>query len=318
MDQELDVLLDILEAGNLRDFYRMISETEWSWFVPHMQGRAEIKYPWVFVAGPLGLAVEVSTCLRSLGNERDRGMGHVLSMGRLRRVLHQFHQIPSMKHVGLNTVDYARAVVTAAEHVGNLDPNGTISVRDDVRRLMTSYVLSSVDTSWCLVKKVARFTQERQHYVGNRSWYPLYHTPCIWRWNKKTKVELYWSTDYTSSSGGECSLSLHLSHTTPEGMNVPTECVFTMGIRREPSVKGKLVNSTMTPSDLFRCEDLFLGEDFAPYLPDDALTSLISMAKGMGAYVDWHGLRGWRDRMPESKQPPPPTWLSVWRDLEEG
>jgi hypothetical protein len=304
MDQELDISLDVLEAGNTSDFRRMINDTEWSWLLCYFGGDAEVDPPYVRSDGPLDLAVGLSSALRSLASGKDRGVDCALAIGEVRRVLHQFHQIPSIRHIGVGTAQYAQAVMRLAEHLG-FETRGTLK---KPRAIKASYILSSVDTSWCVVKNMAMSIADIPEH--NNFVHTIIHNPQMGHFvTAEGSVKLGWE-NYSMGYRDTQYLVLQLNHRFNSGLNMSTDA-FSLDVRRGPN---KDTAATLIPSGLPRCEQLFREANISQYLPDNAIASLVSMALGLGVYTDWYYIRDHTDRMPEEMMPEPPTWLSVWKE----
>jgi hypothetical protein len=287
MDTELDIMLDILEAGNIRKFTQMVNMSQWSWLIPFLRREQRVNSPLVRESGPLKLAVELSSLLRQVDVDAAKGVD-TLVIGKLRRTLEEFHQIPSMENIGLTSYQYIKQVVSIADYVGN---NIVDLHRVNIQKLMASYLLSSLDSSWCLIRSAEQFPTKN-----------FTHPLIIGILDIKGDMHHLWvewgladDDDITQSA----EVAVYYRSAKLHGMIHAREALLW------ELPEGELI-------DHRQCSHLI---DLQKYLPNESLTSLGDLIKGIGVYIDWHTLKGNDGRMPSQMMPPPPTWLSVWKDV---
>jgi hypothetical protein len=330
MDQELDVLLDVLESGDTLRFRQMVENSHWNWFIPYFDGKAGVISSYVRLDGPLKLAVELSALLHQLSEYALESPGYTLVVGDLRKVLEEFHKIPSMKNIGLTSAQYVKQVVGIAKY-GDYS-NVTNPVHTP--RLMASYLLSSVDTSWCLIRGAHDTTIENVvwgpiighvstagtkyllwlevgHTVTQAAPPPLYDVGTVTE-SPLTQLGSYWArvnADDGATRADE-------THSAEVMVRLTTEKAGGI-VQDRPEVLRFDVeeNAFWHPYGTRYPEETLKESVFSRYLPYDFMVFLHSLLAGIGAYVDWHMLKGNKDPMPSQMKPSPPTWLSVWKDV---
>ena len=307
-------MLDALESGDRSKFRQMAKDSQWDWFIPYFDHEQRVDAPLVKEAGPLKLAVELSRLLRLLGPNVPQGTD-TLVVGELRKVLEEFHKIPSMENIGLTSAQYTKQVVAIANYTGIIS---TELYRMDLPKLVASYLLSSVDSSWCLVWGAERTsiedtihhpmigvmdTKGEMHHIWVQAMHHI-RAAVPPRWGRTNLGN--WGDINDDDDEGDTDHSvevvINLRSAKTQGMVHNRELLRWERSVAQPSYL--IANTLVTEAALTE-------SGFSKYLPGKFLSALIDLVKGIGTYIDWHCRRGHRDPMPLREMPEPPMWLSV-------
>jgi hypothetical protein len=298
---KLSVALDDLEGGGSK-FSELIQGSEWSWLREPFGYEDRISKPFVRSAGPLKLVLELNHHLRALA------IGKPTDICQLRLCFTELSQVPSMANIGITPGRYCYVIHNLAEFLSQTNwgirspkyifPNG----------LIASYLLTSMESSWCLIKEASDLIQDKGPFLSihDSARFPVIRTPTLCSIpSQKHSHAVKLQVNLGLFSPGWDSIPLNVGVWEPDHE-------YTLGF-------SQVINHVGLWSEVefltqHRLENLVRESGLLPVLPKDYAASLDHMIHGIEQYVRRYCLEGNEHAMPTSMMPPPPTWLSVWKE----